>query len=116
MLFISSQVVHPACLWGLPRRSVETIFLYESAASSLAEPMPTAVASMSKMFVVWIAPWVIVQDGSQKVDSSYNGVPAGILRNSRRSELNACRTGDGISGVRELTGLVSRRGLSTLCH
>ena len=47
MSFISSQVVQPGCLWVLPRRSVDTIFLYESADSSLPEPMPTAVASMS---------------------------------------------------------------------
>jgi len=26
-------------------------------------PIATAVAFTSKMFVVWIAPWVIVQDG-----------------------------------------------------
>ncbi|CKS00472.1 Uncharacterised protein [Mycobacterium tuberculosis] len=31
----------------LPRSSVDTIFLYESAESSLPDPIPTAVASMS---------------------------------------------------------------------
>jgi hypothetical protein len=32
--------------------------------------MPTAVASRSVMVEVWIAPWVIVHDGFQYVESS----------------------------------------------
>ena len=52
---------------------------YDSRDNSLPEPMPAAVAARSLMFVVWIAPWVMVHDGFQKVDSSKNGVPGGIL-------------------------------------
>ena len=33
-------------------------------------PTATAVAFTSKMFVVWMAPRVIVHDGFQNVDSS----------------------------------------------
>jgi hypothetical protein len=63
-------VTHPGSAVVLPRRPVETIAAYDSGESSLPVPTATAVAFTSKMFVVWMAPRVIVHDGFQYVDSS----------------------------------------------
>src|SRR6476660_8254003 len=114
MSFSSAQVVQPGWAWVLPRRSVDTIALYDSGDSSLPDPMPAAVAARSAMFVVWIAPLVMVHDGFQKVDSSKNGVPGGIFSAARRSAVNACNTGAGISGVKELAVLSRPSGSRTL--
>ena len=61
--------------------------------------MPIAVRVRSLMSVVSTAPSASVHDGFQKVDSSSNGVEAGIPKNDLRSGLKAWSTGGGIAAV-----------------
>ena len=56
----------------------------------------------------------MVHDGFQKVDSSKKGVPGAILSAARRSAVNACSTGGGISGVKEFAVLLKPSGSRTL--
>src|SRR5437667_102560 len=56
---------------------------------------------MSSMLVVSFAPIGVPHCAFQNVDSSVNETFGGILSVLRRSESNACRTGLGISEVRE---------------
>jgi hypothetical protein len=54
----------------LPMSALLVIAAYDSGLSSFPVPMAIAVASRSVMVVVWIAPRVIVHEGSHEVDSS----------------------------------------------
>ena len=46
------------------------IAAYDSGVSSFPVPIAIAESCTSSMLVVWMAPWVMVHDGFQKVDSS----------------------------------------------